>query len=287
MKSTKDYLENIEKVKEWIKESEVILIGAGAGLSASGGINYYDETLVKKWFPEYYKLGYESLPEIQYIYWKYENSNPQRYWGYWARHIYHIAFETNVLKVYKDLFKLVKDKEYFVCTTNVDGQFKKAGFPKDKIFSPQGDYGFFQCSEPCSQDIYFSEKYINEMLNNMISPYEVKKEFIPVCPKCGEPLIPNLRCDEKFVGTPHMINLKDYEDFIYKNKNKKMLLLELGVGFNTPGIIRYPFEVMTERHGNTKLVRINLNDDNFITSIKNKSIMLKVDIKETVSLLLK
>lgn len=287
MKSTKNYLANIEKAKTWIKEADCILIGAGAGLSASGGINYCDENLVKKWFLEYHKLGYKSLPEIQSIYWRYETSNPQRYWGYWARHIYHIRYEMNALEVYKDLFNLVKDKEYFICTTNADGQFEKSEFLKEKIFSPQGNYAFFQCSEPCTQDIYPNDKYINKMLNNMISPYEIDKEYIPFCPKCGKPLIPNLRCDEKFVGAPHMKNIENYEKFIFKNKHRKMILLELGVGFNTPGIIRFPFESMAERYKDTKLIRININDDNLLTNISDKSIMLKSDIQKIITLLLK
>ncbi|MCS5421138.1 NAD-dependent protein deacetylase, SIR2 family [Psychrilyobacter piezotolerans] len=286
MKYTKNSSDDIKKIKNWIKEADAIVIGGGAGLSASGGLNYYDVELVKKWFPEYYKMGFNSLPALQGRYWVLKDSNPQKYWGYWARHIYHIRYETELLKSHSLLYELVKDKDHFIITSNADGQFEKTEFSKERIFAPQGDYAFFQCSEPCSDEIYYNAHMVRTMIDNMISPYEIDKKDIPLCPRCNKPLVPNLRCDNTFVETPHMKNLGDYKGFINKNKGKKLLFLELGIGYNTPGLIRYPFEIMTQEFENASLVRINKSDSRLNENLKNKAISLGEDIIKVLEKLL-
>lgn len=278
---------DIKKIKRWIREADAILIGAGAGLSASGGLNYYDVELVKKWFPEYYKMGFNSLPAIQGIYWFLKDSNPQRYWGYWSRHIYHIRYEAELLKTYSLLYELVKDKNHFIISTNADGQFEKSDFSSEKIFAPQGDYSFFQCSDPCSGEIYHNIDMVKNMMDNMISPYEIDKKDIPICPKCSKPLVPNLRSDSTFVEKPHLKNIEKYENFINENRGKKLLLLELGVGYNSPGVIRYPFEIKALELENTRFVRVNKSDPQISPNLKNRAISSKEDITAMLEKLLK
>lgn len=175
----KAYLNNIKKIRELIDNADYILVGAGAGLSASGGINYLDKALVKEWFPEYKNLNLNTIVEIQSAFWNLSNENVLAYWGYWARHIYNIRYKTKATKPYLDLYELLKDKEHFIITTNIDGQFEKAGFKKENIFTPQGDYALFQCSSSCSNKLYDNKEMINTMaLNTSLPLYrQLKRDF--------------------------------------------------------------------------------------------------------------
>ena len=281
-KFTKTYWDNIGDAVELIKNADCIVIGAGSGLSASGGINYADEELAKKWFPKYYEMGLKSIIEIQSVFWEISEKNILSYWGYWARHIQNIRYNMIVTKPYETLFELLTNKEYFICSTNVDGQFEKAGFQKEKLFAPQGNYGLFQCSKPCTQDVYDNKEMIDKMINNMGDSLNIKEEDIPRCPKCGELLVPNLRVDDTFVQIPHFVNVSHYEKFIREAKDKRLVLLELGVGYNTPGIIRYPFENITNHYPFTNLIRINMSDAGVPTEIEKKSISITDDIGKTL-----
>ena len=155
------------------------MVGTGAGLSASGEINYLDKVLVEEWFPEYKNLNLNTIVEIQSAFWNLSNENVLAYWGYWARHIYNIRYKTKATKPYLDLYELLKDKEHFIITTNVDGQFEKAGFKKENIFTPQGDYALFQCSSSCSNKLYDNKEMINTMaLNTSLPLYrQLKRDF--------------------------------------------------------------------------------------------------------------
>ena len=155
------------------------MVGTGAGLSASGEINYLDKVLVEEWFPEYKNLNLNTIVEIQSAFWNLSNENVLAYWGYWARHIYNIRYKTKATKPYLDLYELLKDKEHFIITTNIDGQFEKAGFKKENIFTPQGDYTLFQCSSSCSNKLYDNKEMINTMaLNTSLPLYrQLKRDF--------------------------------------------------------------------------------------------------------------
>lgn len=155
------------------------MVGTGAGLSASGEINYLDKVLVEEWFPEYKNLNLNTIVEIQSAFWNLSNENVLAYWGYWARHIYNIRYKTKATKPYLDLYELLKDKEHFIITTNIDGQFEKAGFKKENIFTPQGDYALFQCSSSCSNKLYDNKEMINTMaLNTSLPLYrQLKRDF--------------------------------------------------------------------------------------------------------------
>lgn len=282
-KFTKTYWDNIGDVVELIKNDEYIVIGAGSGLTASGGINYGDEELFKKWFPEYSKMGLKNILELQSVFWDLTEKNVRSYWGYWAKHIKNIRYNTPATKPYLTLMELLKNKEYFIASTNVDSQFEKAGFSSEKIFAPQGNYGLFQCSKPCTQDVYDNKEMIDTMINNMGDSLKIKEEDIPRCPKCGGFLVPNLRVDDTFVQEPHFSNVSKYEEFVREAKDKKLVLLELGVGYNTPGIIRYPFENITYNYPLANLIRINMSDAGVPTEIEKKAVSICEDIGKTLS----
>ena len=282
---TTDYWDSIQKTAECIANTSLLLIGVGSGLTASGGLNYADPSLAEKWYPEYFEQGKKSIIEIMSDFWPntIHEKNAAAFWGFWARHIRHIRYEPDALKPYLDLFSIAHSKKYFICSTNVDGQLEKAGFDKSLIFAPQGDYALFQCSKPCSQDVYENKTMITTMLKNMISPFEINTADIPHCPKCGNYLIPNLRCDNTFVETPHITNVEAYKTFIQNAFENNILLLELGVGFNTPVIIRYPFETITLQYPHAKLIRVNIAKDTISERIIEKSIFIQEDIGKVLS----
>lgn len=278
--STINCLDDIHRAAAAIKSADRIVIGIGSGMTAAGGLCYTDPTLAKNWYPEYSAMGKNSIIEIMSGFWPtmIDKKNAAMFWGFWARHIWHIRYEAEALQPYTDLFGIVKDKDYFVCSTNVDGQLEKAGFAKEKIFAPQGDYALFQCEKPCSQDVYLNNEMIDAMLGNMTSPFEIRQEDIPRCPRCGRFLVPNLRCDYSFVEKPHLENMKQYEDFLNDAQDKKLVLLELGVGFNTPFIIRYPFEQMTKLFADTMLVRVNDRAAGVQQDIEDKAVCIQGDL---------
>ncbi len=279
------YTNKINKASELINDADNIIIGVGAGLTASGGINYLNTEHFKQYYPQYYKQGYKNIMDVMgKKFWKINEDNAQEYWTFWATHINHVRYQTGLLEPYKRLHDLIKDKNHFIISTNVDGQLEKAGFNKEKIFAPQGDYAYFQCSTPCTYDIYYNEKMIKTMLENKIDEYTIQKEDIPLCPKCGEYLIPNLRSDNTFVEKPHMENFPSYQKYIDKIIDNNVVLLELGVGFNTPVIIRFPFEKLAEKYSNFSLIRVNLTE---YISNTNNLLEINEDINKVLGDILK
>lgn len=279
--STANYWDKIKNMKERIRNADYIIIGAGAGMSASGGLDYTDPELCKRWFPQYYDMGLYTISDIQAACHGLTERNAKSYWGYWANHIYHIRYETPLLQPYNNIIEIIKDKKYYICTTNVDSQFEKAGVSKDRIFAPQGNYSLLQCSKPCSNEVYYNEKMVQKMRVNMQGT-QIREEDIPRCPICNELLMPNLRCDDRFIEKPHMINIDDYHKFIDNAVKYNLLLIELGVGFNTPGIIRFPFEKITQYGKNTYFIRININDASVPTEIASKSIEIQENIQKVL-----
>lgn len=277
-KSTGNYSDKIRRAKALIDKADALVVGVGSGLSAAGGLDYADPKLAEKWYPEYYSMGLKSIINIMANYWPNTvNQQPERFWGFWAKHIWHIRYEPEATRPYRDLFELVSSKDHFIVSTNVDGQLEKAGFPKDKIFAPQGDYSLFQCQRHCCDSVYDNREAIGSMLKNMPNALEIRTEDIPKC-GCGAYLIPNLRCDDQFVETPHVRNMDDYSQFINTRYRQKVVFLELGVGFNTPGIIRFPFEQMTKTLPGAMLIRINNTDVRTIEKINDKAVCFIEDV---------
>ncbi|MCM1989389.1 SIR2 family NAD-dependent protein deacylase [Oceanirhabdus seepicola] len=285
---TRLYLKNLKKVKEIIDEADYVLIGAGSGLSAAGGLDYSNKDVFKENYSPFIKKGYKTIWDGLVDNWTVTQENKKSYWAYWANHINNIYYKANYTKPYEDLYELIKDKNYFIVTTNCDGQFYKGNFDEKKIFAPQGSYGYFQCEKPCSEDVYNNEAMIDKMLSSFDEDkLIIGEEDVPICPRCGRLLRPNLRVDDTFVDKPHLANIDDYYEFVESAKNHKIVLLELGVGFNTPGIIRFPFEKMTKYLNETTLVRFNTTEHGVRKGIEDKTILIDHDIKESLEALVK
>jgi NAD-dependent SIR2 family protein deacetylase len=241
MTSTEEYSDKISRLKTAIKEADSVVIGAGAGLSASGGLSYTGERFQKNFADFIQKYHFRDMYSATF----YHYDSLEDYWAYMSRHIFINRYVAPAGKPYADLLALMKNKDYFVITTNVDHQFQKAGFDKHWLFYVQGDYGLWQCSTPCHEETYDNEETVARMVKEQ-NNLRIPTELIPHCPKCGKPMSMNLRCDGTFVQNKgwHMA-AKRYEDFIRRQKNLKTLYLELGVGNNTPIVIKYPFWKMT------------------------------------------
>jgi NAD-dependent SIR2 family protein deacetylase len=280
MKPTKqsmdDCLEQINKIKEAINEADKIVIGAGAGLSTSGGLSYTGERFTKNFADFIEKYRFRDMYSATF----YPYQSLEEYWAYMSRHIDINRYSPPVGKPYHKLLDLLKDKNYFAITTNVDHQFQRAGFNKQCLFYTQGDYGLFQCSIPCHNQTYDNEKEVMEMLTEQ-GDLRIPIKLIPHCQKCGKPMSMNLRCDDTFVQDNGWHEASNrYKDFISRIKNENVLFLELGVGFNTPVIIRFPFERMTAMLENAMLIRININQADVSPEIADKSICIEGDIAD-------
>lgn len=249
-----------DNIKKLIDEADSILIGAGSGLSTAAGINYAGEEFKNKFAPFIKKYKFTDLYTSSFF----DFNTKEEYWGYWAKHIDFANTGRKGTELYKKIYEAVKDKEYFVITTNVDDQFYKTGFDEKRIFRVQGSYALNQCSKGCHNKLYSNVELVNKMLNAIDKDLKVPTELVPHCPVCGENMEPNLRKDEYFIQDELWYKQSEkYEKFLDENKDKNVLLLEFGVGFNTPGIIRFPFEQMTIQNEKWTLVRFNKDTRSF------------------------
>lgn len=270
----KDYLTII---KREVEEAEAIIIGVGAGLSTAAGFKYDGKAFLDNFYYMYEKYGYEDMYSAGFHNFK----TIEEYYGYWAKFIYLNRYKEGAKPLYKNLLNLIKDKNYFVITTNVDHQFQLAGFNKERLFYTQGDYGLLQCFHACHNKTYDNKelilKMVEETKDNKIPSY-----LIPKCPVCGNYMIPNLRCDELFVEDEGWHKAKNrYLDFINENKNKKILFIELGVGFNTPSIIKYPFYEMNKKFKDSKLIIIN-KETNYFNNEEDNVIIINEDLSKII-----
>ena len=278
-KSTENISDNMEKLKEKIHTADAVVIGAGAGLSTAAGFTYSGERF-EKYFSDFRKkYGIEDMYSGGF----YPYKTPEEHWAYWSRYIFVNRYQDAPKPVYEKLLKLVADKDYFVITTHVDHCFQKAGFDKKRLFYTQGDYGLFQCSEPCCQETFDNKDIIFEMLKQQ-KDMKIPTELLPVCPHCRKPLTMNLRSDNKFVEDEGWHRAAErYENFLRTHANEKILFLELGVGYNTPVIIKYPFWQMTAKNPNATYVCINQGQAICPLEIRHKSICINYDILSIIN----
>lgn len=267
----------IDKLKWAFEQADAIVIGAGAGLSTAAGFEYGGERFQEN-FPGYTKR-YGFSDEYSGGFYPYRTM--EEFWAFWARAIMLNRY-TEPSKLYVDLLNKVSDRNYFVLTTNVDHQFQLAGFDKERLFYTQGDYGLFQCSRPCHLETWDNEEEIRAMYE-AIDGFKIPTEMIPKCPVCGADANMNLRCDDTFVED---LGWHDacarYEKFINENKDKRILYLELGVGMNTPGIIKYPFWRFTKMNKKATYACVNLLQVYCPREIENQSICIKADIARVI-----
>ncbi len=276
--SMKDFSGDPEIFRRKLREADTVVIGAGSGLSVSAGLTYSGERF-KTYFADFIE-AYHMPDMYSGGFWPYESL--EEYWAWWSRHIFYNRYVDAPKHVYKNLLELVKDKDYFVITTNVDHQFQKAGFDKKRLFYMQGDYGLWQCSVPCHQETYDNEAVVREMIARQ-KKRKIPTDLIPNCPVCGKPMSMNLRCDGTFVEDAGWHEAKNrYDEFIRSHEEMKVLFLELGVGANTPVWIKYPFWQMTAANPNATYVCINLGEAIAPNEIRHQSICINGDIVDFI-----
>lgn len=295
----RSYEDKLSDIKELTANADAIVIGAGAGLSTSAGFTYSGERF-DKYFSDF-KERYKFTDMYSGGFYPYETL--EEHWAFWSRYIYINRYMDAPKPVYDNLYELVKDKDYFVITTNVDHCFQKAGFDKHGLYYTQGDYGLFQCSEPCHKKTYDNEDIIRKMV--MAQGYEFKEdgslylpegrnlkltvpsELVPYCPECGKPMSMNLRADNTFVEDEGWhVAAKRYEHFLERHKNLNIVFIELGIGYNTPVIIKYPFWQMTDKWQHAHYICLNYGQAYAPDEIKDKSVCVNKDIDEVIRRLL-
>ena len=266
--------EKIETLRAWLNGAEAVIVGAGAGLSTAAGFTYAGERF-RRYFADFAdKYGFRDMYSGGF----YPYPTPEEFWAYWSRYVYVNRYDQPAGGPYEELLSLVRGKNYFVLTTNVDHRFQVAGFDKARLFYTQGDYGLFQCSAPCHNKTYDNEEQIRAMLREQ-KDMRVPSELVPRCPVCGKPMAMNLRADDAFVEDEGWhAACRRYETFLRENEGKKALFLELGVGMNTPGIIKYPFWQMTYRNENARYACINLELAYAPKEIADRSVCVASDL---------
>ncbi|QSH93447.1 Sir2 silent information regulator family NAD-dependent deacetylase [Treponema medium] len=279
MEFANEFLPLLERLKAALTEADTVLIGAGAGLSTSAGFTYSGERFEKHFADFRAKYGFSDM----YTGGFYPYTTLEERWAYWSRYIMINRYADAPKPVYENLRKLIDGKNYFVLTTNVDHCFQKAGFDKARLFYTQGDYGLFQCSVPCHQNTYDNEAQVRTMYEQQ-HDMKIPKELIPYCPVCGKPMSMNLRADDTFVeDAGWQVAAQRYADFLTAYKNSRILFLELGVGANTPGIIKYPFQHMAAHNPQSVYVCINYGEAFSPQEIEQRSICINGDIGEVIT----
>lgn len=296
MKYTNSYCSQIKRLKEELNTADAILIGAGAGLSVSAGYTYSGERF-EHYFSDFIrKYGFTDMYTAGF----YPYETLEEYWAYWSRYIYINRYMSPSKPVYDKLYELVKNRDYFVLTTNVDHCFQKAGFDKCRLFYTQGDYGLFQCSAPCHAAVYENEDIICKMVEaqgyvmdgnyelilpeGVIPKMTVPGNLVPYCPRCGKPMGMNLRSDSTFVEDEGWHRASErYTDFLRRHQNMRVLFLEAAVGFNTPTIVKYSFWRMTYEWKNAMYACLNYGEAYAPSEIKKKTICINGDIGEILN----
>lgn len=284
-----------ERLGKAIAQADAIVVGAGAGLSTAAGFTYAGDRF-KKYFADFEeKYDFHDMYSGGF----YPYATLEEYWAYWSRYIYINRYVDAPRPVYNDLYELIRDKDYFVITTNVDHCFQKAGFDRHRLFYTQGDYGLLQCSRPCHRDTYDNEELVKKMVlsqgfeidadGGLFVPrgkqvqMRVPTELLPVCPHCGRPMTMNLRADETFVQDAGWDQAAQrYDLFQRRHRGLRTLYMEMGVGFNTPGIVKFSFWQMAQQNPNAVYVCINKGEAYAPREIMGRSICINDDIREVL-----
>ena len=294
-RSTDGFSAQIERLRRALDDADAVVIGAGAGLSTAAGFTYSGERF-ERYFSDFAaKYGFRDM----YTGGFYPFPSQEEFWAYWSRYIFINRYQNAPKSVHEDLLKLVRDKDYFVITTNVDHCFQKAGFDKKRLFYTQGDYGLFQCSGPCCQETFDNGKTIRAMVeaqgftvaDGVLTPpagtapkMAVPSELVPRCPHCGRPMTMNLRSDDKFVEDEGWHAAAErYENFLRTRSGQRLLFLELGVGRNTPGIIKYPFWRMAAKDPRAVYACVNSGEAVTMCGLEDRSILIDGDIGAVLS----
>lgn len=277
-KSTSPFSAGLAELKAALAGADAVVIGAGSGLSAAAGFSYSGARFDENFADFHAKYGIRDMYSGGF----YPFRTPEEQWAYWSRHILLNRYTDPPGSLYRELLALVADKNYFVLTTNVDHCFQKAGFDKKRLFYTQGDYGLFQCSRPCCQETWDNEDVVRQMAERQ-RDMKIPADLVPRCPHCGAPAVMNLRCDDTFVedGGWHAA-AERYTDFLKGPAQGRVLFLELGVGYNTPGVIKYPFWRMTQKNPNAVYACVNYGEALVPPQLGGQAIAIDGDIAQVV-----
>ncbi|MDG4554388.1 MAG: NAD-dependent protein deacetylase of SIR2 family [Candidatus Competibacter sp.] len=264
---------DIQRCRDLLRQANAVLIGAGAGLAVEAGIDYMDTKSFARDFPGMVKLGFRRRAELM----GYSDWSPELKWGYLAANVNQVRFQASPHPVYARLLDLVREKEYFVVTSNVDGLFTKNGFAEDRLFTPQGDYALMQCQTPCSNAVWPSWPAIERILPKIDPATQVVTDssVLPYCPNCGEDVIMNVRGGRWFIEDPYREQAERLDRWLDNSHDRDLLVLEIGAGFNTPSVIRWPMERIVHAHPRAHLIRVNLQYPQVPREIAGKSVMLQ------------
>lgn len=271
------FKQRLDKAYGAIFKADYILVGAGAGFSAAAGLEYSGKRFYDNFRDFIEKYGVKDMYSATF----YPYETQEEKWAHWARHVYVNRYNVGKTKLYGQLLELIRDKDYFVLTTNVEHQFWINGFEDERIFATQGDYGLMQCEKACHNKLYSNEEFVLEAIEKT-EDCKIPSELVPVCPVCGQNMEINVRKDNFFVEDEkwHRMSKKYHEFLRHIDETRNIVFLELGVGFNTPTIIRYPFEQMTFSNSNAVLIRLNRDYPLAIAENKNKTIGFDEEISD-------
>lgn len=273
-RSTESFSARTQRLRQLLDSADAVVIGAGAGLSVSAGFTYSGDRFARYFGDFRRKYGFQDMYSGGFCFFE----TPEEQWAYWSRYIWINRYEDPPEPVYDVLRKLVERRDYFVLTTNVDHCFQRAGFEKERLFYTQGDYGLWQCAEPCHQRTYDNETAVRRMVLEQ-RDMRIPSALIPRCPRCGRPMCMNLRTDEAFVQDEGWYAAAGrYEEFMRRHREGAVLYLELGVGQNTPGIIKYPFWQQVLQNPKAGYVCINRGQAYAPREIEERSLCIDADI---------
>lgn len=277
-----DYEIQIKHAAEMIKNADSVLVGAGAGMSTAAGAKYGGKFFEDNFSEFQDKYGKGQYMRDMYSAGFYPYPDEESYWGYWSKQALLAGIDLDVTPLHKVLLDCLKDKNIFILSTNADAQFTKAGLPENRIFCTQGDYFHIQCHKGCHDKIYEATDIFRKM-DAARKDCKIPSGMVPKCPVCGGPMDMNLRKDDYFVQDENWYAAESrFSDFLSENVTGKLLLLELGVGFNTPTIIRFPFEKLMREHKNINMIRLNLSEAIVPESLGDRIVGINADMAESI-----
>ncbi len=276
----------MDLAKSWIQDADNIFFTAGAGLTAAAGINYSDTALFAREFPAMLQYGFSA----QYQFIGFNDWTPDLQWGYWAAHIDLVRFRWPKTEVYKALHQLARHidpKNTFVMTSNVDAMFERNDFEAERIYTPQGDYALLQCMTPCWRTVWPWKDQIDLILaaTDPETQRLTKLNLVPRCPNCGGPVFPNVRVDSSFVSDHFVKTAERLNNWLDKAQKMRGVIVEVGAGFNTPTVIRWPGEHLIGKNPNWHLIRINLTDAEISDQLSGQAVGLKGDAATIIAAL--
>ena len=277
--STQNFSTQVDKLRAALAMADAVVVGAGAGLSTAAGYTYSGPRFSRLFGDFAARYGFSDMYSGGF----YPYDTLEEHWAFWSRYVMCNRYDPIPGHVYQQLLDLLRDRDYFVLTTNVDHCFQRAGFDKQRLFYTQGDYGLFQCSRPCCQETWDNEDAIRTMVDQQ-SDLRIPSELVPHCPHCGAPATMNLRSDGTFVQDEgwHKAAAR-YSEFLRRHEGMRTLYLEIGVGGNTPGIIKYPFWQMTAANPRATYACVNLGEAYAPRELERQSILIDASADEVIA----